>query len=78
MPMHKKLAQTLFVKATEGGDIYLDTYEVFTLLAFTGTKVRILTQLAPQGWYTVKEETFVTEHEYRSTNTDALVQQYKY
>jgi hypothetical protein len=28
MPMHKKLAQTLFVKATEGGDIYLDTYEV--------------------------------------------------
>ena len=38
MPMHKKLAQTLFVKATEGGDIYLDTYEVFTLLAFTGTK----------------------------------------
>ena len=42
MPMHKKGAQALFVKAVEAGDIYLDTYE---------------------GWYNVREETFVTENE---------------
>jgi len=42
MPMHKQLAQTLFLKATEVGDIYLDTYN---------------------GWYNVKEETFITESE---------------
>mmetsp|Transcript_10281 Transcript_10281/g.24115 ORF Transcript_10281/g.24115 Transcript_10281/m.24115 type:complete len:906 (-) Transcript_10281:152-2869(-) len=39
---HKKCAQALFARATDKGDIYLDTYE---------------------GWYNVREETFVTENE---------------
>jgi glutathione S-transferase len=47
MPMHKQVAQKLFLKATEAGDIYLDTYE---------------------GWYNVKEETFVTENEAQQTD----------
>ena len=47
MPMHKALAQKLFIKATDVGDIYLDTYE---------------------GWYNVKEETFITENEAQLTD----------
>ncbi len=27
MPQHKELAQLLFLKAVEAGDVYLDTYE---------------------------------------------------
>jgi len=42
MDKHKKCAQELFIKATEAGDIYLDTYE---------------------GWYNVREETFVSEND---------------
>mmetsp|Transcript_52369 Transcript_52369/g.84751 ORF Transcript_52369/g.84751 Transcript_52369/m.84751 type:complete len:899 (+) Transcript_52369:23-2719(+) len=47
MPMHKKVAQALFIKATEVGDIYLDTYN---------------------GWYNIKEETFITENEAQLTD----------
>ncbi|CEM01471.1 unnamed protein product [Vitrella brassicaformis CCMP3155] len=39
---HKKVAQLVWEKAVEAGDIYLDNYE---------------------GWYNVREETFVTENE---------------
>ncbi|MGB1602720.1 MAG: class I tRNA ligase family protein, partial [Promethearchaeia archaeon] len=47
MPMHKALAQKLFLKATDAGDIYLANYD---------------------GWYNVKEETFVTESEAQQTD----------
>jgi methionyl-tRNA synthetase len=44
---HHKVAQLLYLKAKENGDIYLDNYN---------------------GWYNVKEETFVTELEAKLTN----------
>ena len=47
MDKHKKLAQLLFLKAADAGDIYLDTYE---------------------GWYNVREETFVTETEAQASD----------